>query len=548
MKELLKFWDNMQSPRVLVVGDIILDSYTWGDAERVSPEAPVLVLKADTQEVRLGGAASVANLLRALDVEVTLAGVIGDDASGRTVRRLLDEAGIDSTLVVCDGSRPTTKKARFIGRAEGKQPHHVLRVDEESGDLLTTEVQHQLAELIVGRLTEFDAILISDYAKGVCRCMDAKTTRSVKWREAARWGDSSSEISPESNSPSYTFENELAESILLKTIIQTANGRGVPVLVDPARINDVECYRGATLLKPNRIEAELFAGVRIDSPTAAIRVGESLCGKLGLQAALITLDRDGMVLSQPGAPSELFPTTLRAVCDITGAGDTAFALLGLVIANTVNGSPAKFKSTISNAVRLANIASGLQVERFGVTPINRGEIRAEIRRQGGAPPGKMAGLDELQTIAEKCRCDRKTVVFTNGCFDLLHVGHVAMLEESAQLGDVLIVAINSDESVRRFKGADRPVIRQQDRARMLASLECVDHVLIFNDETPHRLLDAIRPDILVKGGTTAEIVGHELVERYGGRVHKTGQVPAISTTLLISQLRAPGSKLQEVAP
>jgi len=435
MNDLLTFFDSLGKPKILVIGDIILDRYTWGDAERVSPEAPVLVLKADVHEARLGGAASVANLLRALDAHVALAGVIGDDGNGRIARHLLDDAGIDSSLVHCDPARPTTSKHRLLGRAEGKHPHHLLRVDEECSRLLTEDVQQQLSAQILDRLAEFDAVLISDYAKGVCRTDQTTTT----------WHYDGS--SPESG---YTVETEPTETILLQAIIRAANEHGIPVLVDSARLPECDCYHGATLLKPNRFEAELTSGFKIDTPAAAMRVGKALCQKLDLQAVVVTLDHDGMVLSQREAPSELFPAAPRAVCDITGTGDMALATLGLALASTKSDSAPSprpcgeragvrgfasspsianatstnpdedstsshppcgvrefdstvFTAAIKNAVRLANIASGLQVERFGVTAVRRDEIRTEILKTSDADQSNINNLakaDELKPIAQ----------------------------------------------------------------------------------------------------------------------------------------------------
>ena len=322
-------------------------------------------------------------------------------------------------------------------------------------------------------------------------------------------------------------------------MIRIASERGIPVLVDPARLADVDCYCGATLLKPNRIEAELAAGFKIETPQEALIAGEFLCRKLDLNAVVITLDHDGMVLSRRNLEREHFPASPRKVCDITGAGDMALAVLGLVLADAHArqsvGSP--LQSTLPGAVQLANIASGLQVERLGVTSVNRAEIRAELQPVHAEEAGKVISLQEMQRLAERYRRDGKTVVFTNGCFDLLHVGHLTCLQRASKFGDVLIVAVNSDESVRRLKGPDRPVIAQQDRAALLAGLACVDHVLIFDDATPVELPRQIRPDVLVKGETTQEVIGREIVEEYGGKVCVAGLVNGVSTTQLIQRTR-----------
>ena len=508
MNTLPEVFDTICHPRILVLGDLILDRYTFGNAERVSPEAPVLVLRSDASELRLGGAASVGFLLRNLGANVTLAGVAGDDSAGRMLSKLVDDAGIDSRLVLTDPQRPTTTKERFIGRTPDRSTaggQQMLRVDSESRDPIPADLETQFVNGILECLSaepssknRFDALLISDYAKGMC------TPR------------------------------------LLAVLIAAADKSAVATIVDPARNVDFDRYRQATLVKPNRIEAELASARSIDSPQDALLVGQSLCRQYELGALLITLDREGMALVQTDGSHELFPTQPREVYDITGAGDMVLATLGWCMASGV---------PLPESVQLANIAAGLEVEKFGVAPVTRVELRravaeaAPCRSPSSNPKSeipipksvtKLTTLAALIPIRAAYRESGKSVVFTNGCFDLLHVGHVTMLEQAAALGDVLIVAINSDASVRAFKGPDRPVIPEHDRAQMLASLACVDHVLILDDRTPHRLLSALCPDVLAKGGTTTEIVGHEVVESYGGHVMRLAAIPGISTTTLLA--------------
>ncbi len=509
-------------PRVLVLGDVILDRYVFGEAERVSPEAPVLVVRADSEETRLGGAASVARLLRGLDAEVILAGVVGDDVSARFVRELLQADGIEDSLVLTDASRPTTSKERLIGRAANRHPHQIVRIDREDRTPLAETLQQQLAGLIGERLAECQAVLVSDYAKGVC--------------------------TPE----------------LLATVISAAKHLGVPVLVDPARITDYSRYQGCDLMTPNRVEAELASGVHVASPADAAIAGKTLCDKFDLLAVLVTLDKDGMVLvSNSGAQNidakgggsrgldppyetsgprlaerdgyiegsdfEHFPTRPRAVYDITGAGDMVLAMLGHCFAEG---------RSLPDAIRLANVAAGLEVERQGVAPVSWTEILSECQHdRRPVATDKLVTLDAMAVLAESYRQTGRRIVFTNGCFDLLHVGHVSLLQEAARLGDMLVIAVNSDASVRRVKGPSRPVIAEQDRATMLASLECVSHVLVFEEDTPHELLRRIRPDVLAKGGTTAEIVGREVVEDYGGQVVLLSQFGNNSTTNILHEIQ-----------
>ncbi|MCA9141763.1 MAG: bifunctional heptose 7-phosphate kinase/heptose 1-phosphate adenyltransferase [Planctomycetales bacterium] len=496
--------DELRGRHVLVLGDLILDRYTWGNAERVSPEAPVLVLSADEHEVRPGGAASVAVLLRHLEAKVMLAGVVGDDAAGRSLTKILDDEQINHDLVCCVPGRPTTTKERFVGRASNRHPHQILRVDHETRETIDSETVTQLRDGILGRMAGHGVIVISDYAKGVC--------------------------TPE----------------LLNAIIEMAHTYRIPVVVDPARISEYNRYRRASLVTPNRSEAELATGIRIESPADALAAGRQLVEQASIGAAFITIDRDG--IAAVGGPladdrQHVEPAAARDVYDITGAGDMVIAIAGLCQAA---GWP------LIETAQLSNTAAGLEIEQLGITPVTWDQIidrcSGTAKRSAATPRevshrrpvrtnGKVLTLSEIASCVADHRTKGKSIVFTNGCFDLLHVGHVTFLQEAAELGDVLIVALNDDAGVRRLKGQQRPVIGELDRAAMLASLACVDHVLIFDETTLHHLLDCLRPDVLVKGGTTNEVVGREVVEAYGGRVQTTETAPNTSTTQLVAEIR-----------
>lgn len=489
MTELLDAVDRLSKLRMLVVGDIILDRYSWGNADRVSPEAPVVVLKVDHHEVRLGGAASVAGLLRALGGDASLVGVIGNDSAGRAVSRLLSEAGIEARGVVSVNERPTTTKERLIGRAAQRHPFQVLRVDEEVTDLVGRDLETRLLEVVEQELASAHAVLISDYAKGVCT------------------------------------------PTLLEALLGRCRSRAIPVIVDPARGVDCLQYRGATLLKPNRVEAGLAAGVVINSPAAAMQVAARLVQRFDVNSAVVTLDADGMAFATADGIADYVPTRPLEVYDITGAGDMTLAVLGLAIAT---GTP------LSIAVALANVAAGLEVQRHGVAPVSRYELREALIPRALRAARKQVSLVDAAQLAERYRREGRRIVLTNGCFDLLHAGHVACLEEAASYGDVLIVAVNSDASARRLKGLNRPIHSETDRVRVLASLECVGHVLLFDGDTPHHVLEQIRPDVLVKGGTydADEVVGREIVLRYGGQVRVTGAVPGQSTTAIVNRCQS----------
>ena len=473
----------------------MLDRYTWGNAERISQEAPVLVLQANRTEARLGGGANVCAMLRGLDASVSCVGVVGQDETGETLRQMLEDDGVDHRLVLVDPSRPTTVKERFMGCAAGRHPNQILRLDNESRLLLDQHLEEELIRSLQASVGFHDAVLISDHGKGVC------TPR------------------------------------LLRATIDACRSAQVPVLIDPRHMNDYAVYRGATVLKPNRVEAQTATGFRIEKGEDAFRAGERLCEQLELETAVITLDRDGMALIPRGGAAQLHATRPRAVYDITGAGDVVLAVLGVCWAAGI--APA-------DAVQFGNIAGALEVERTGVSKVTRSEIRSELLVQTQSEFDSILTLGELETFGHCQRQWGRKIVFTNGCFDLLHVGHVTYLAEAASYGDVLVVGVNSDASVRQLKGPSRPVIGEFDRAALLTALACVDGVVIFEESTPHRLLRALRPDVLVKGGTYAphEVVGREVVEAYGGEIRVTGIVEGISTTRIVESVRRLGASQQ----
>jgi D-beta-D-heptose 7-phosphate kinase / D-beta-D-heptose 1-phosphate adenosyltransferase len=485
--DLLRAFDRLSRPRVMVLGDLILDRYTWGNAERVSQEAPVILLRADRREARLGGAANVCHMLRGLEAQTTCLGIVGADADGSLLRRHLLDSGVDETAVLVDRTRPTTVKERFMGRAANRHPHQILRVDSEVREPICQELEDQLLARVVKRLRDHDMLLISDYDKGVC------TTR------------------------------------ILREAIDAATRAGVRVVVDPIRGADYQRYHGATTMTPNRLEAELATSLKINTPDDAFRAGERLCRTLGLAMAIVTLDRDGMALVWPDGQGELFPTRARAVYDITGAGDMVLAMIGVALAAG---------TTPEIAIQLGNMAAGIEVEKIGVAQVSRDEIRGRLLADQPDGRSKVVTIDELERVAIAHRARGESIVFTNGCFDLLHVGHVSYLQEAARMGDHLVVGLNTDASVRRLKGPSRPVINETDRAAILAALACVSQVVLFDADTPHELLRRLRPDVLVKGGTyqPSEVVGQEVVEEYGGRVCVTGMVDGISTSAIVASL------------
>jgi D-beta-D-heptose 7-phosphate kinase/D-beta-D-heptose 1-phosphate adenosyltransferase len=495
MTDLVDLVHRLGRPRVLVVGDVMLDRYVWGNAERISQEAPVVLLRADRREERLGGASSVATMLAALGAETSLVGVVGPDADGLRSRQMLTELGIDAEGVRTDAGRPTTVKERYIGRAQARHPQQMIRVDYEDRSALDSAVERDLAAVLEAKLRATDIVLVSDYDKGVC-------------------------------TPG-----------LLHGLIAAAKGRGVRVIADPTRGGDYSKYRGCSSMTPNRLEAGLATNRTIATNEDALRSAADLRDQLGLEAGIVTLDKDGMALAHGDGQSVVFPTRPRAVYDITGAGDMVMATLGLALAAGADYDP---------AIRLANVAGGLEVEKIGVATVTREEILADLlhapfraaERVPGA--GKVLALPQLLAELDRRRQAGQKIAFTNGCFDVLHAGHVQYLHEARAQADCLVVGLNSDASVRQLKGPTRPVNAADSRALVLAGLQDVDHVNIFAEATPLALIRAVRPDVLVKGADYRkdEVVGAEVVEGYGGRVHLAGLRPGVSTTTIIDRMRA----------
>ena len=476
-------------PRVVVVGDLMRDRYVFGDAERISPEAPVQILKVASEESRLGGAGSVVNNLLELGARVSVFGIVGRDRVGDEMLREFKDAGAKAAGVLGVAGRPTTIKTRFIGRAQHRHPQQVLRVDEEDTSPLSREVEAQLLARLTPALKAADIVVVSDYNKGV---MTPRLTQGL---------------------------------------IRCAHHLKVPVLVDPIKGPDYSKYRGATLLTPNRLETELASGIRVDGAEAAARAARKLVDRLKLDAIVVTLDKDGAYLALRGAAGEPIPTRPRLVYDNAGAGDMVIAVLAMALAS--GAAPA-------DAVRLANVAGGLEVMKFGVQTVSRQEIIAELLEEARHTGNKVRTLDHLLLDLKRHRELHQSIVFTNGCFDLIHPGHVSYMEFAGRQGDVLVVGLNSDRSVRANKGPTRPICNENERAGVLAALEAVDYIILFDDDTVEPLIRAIRPDVLVKGGDyrLEGVVGRRFVESCGGRVVLAPLVKGVSTTDIVDRIRA----------
>ncbi len=493
LMELLK---NVGATRVTLVGDFMLDHYTFGNAERLSPEAPVVVLNVTERQQRPGGAGSVAADLSALGANVTCLGVIGDDENGRRLReKLAALPGVDVEGLVVDSHRPTTSKERIIGLAQHRHRQQLMRIDEEQRQDVSADLRQKLIERFRIGLAQCDVVCLQDYGKGV---LDEASCQAM---------------------------------------IEAAAAAGKRVIVDPAATADYRRYRGAWMIKPNRRELALATGMTIDGEQTWQAAAARLVEKYHFTSLAVTLDKEGAYLYQRLNDSqflgERLATRARTVYDVTGAGDMMLAMLGLLAGGTFTAAA----PSVAEMVRLANAAAGLEVERFGSTPVSREEILADLARDRHGQRGKYRSLEGLLADLSWQRQPGRKVVFTNGCFDILHPGHIKLLHFAKAQGDVLIVAINSDRSVHAIKGPTRPILKQDDRAALIGALEAVDYVVIFDEATPQAIIEAVSPDVLIKGADwQGNVVGQEWVEAHGGRVVLMPLEAGKSTTNIIAQV------------
>ncbi|MFQ5508915.1 MAG: D-glycero-beta-D-manno-heptose-7-phosphate kinase [Leptospirillia bacterium] len=470
----------MQGTEVLVVGDLMLDEYLWGAVDRVSPEAPVQVVDITATTHALGGAANVARNVAALGGRPLLAGVIGKDDAGDTLCDLLTTAGIDQTGVIRADSRPTTRKTRVMA-----QRQQVMRYDREVREPVGADAARELIQVAESALAGCAALLISDYAKG-----------------------------------------GVTED-LCSRLIAAAKKRGVPVCVDPKGTNAAK-YTGATLVTPNLKEAAQLTGGSLSDDDAVERAGSDIRKAGKFDYVLMTRSERGMSLFGENTTHHI-PTRAREVYDVTGAGDTVLAAVGLALASGC--AP-------EEAASLANDAAGVVVGKVGAAVATPLEVIQHVRALGGATEDKLLSREALFETATRLKREGRRIVFTNGCFDLLHVGHVRYLQKARELGDVLVLAINTDASVQKLKGPGRPVVPETERAYVLSALSCVDYVTLFDEDTPQVLIEGVRPDVLVKGGdyTPEQVVGRETVEADGGEVVIVPYLLGKSTTEMIQRI------------
>lgn len=476
--------DVLAKARILVVGDIMLDRFVYGGVKRISPEAPIPVMQIEREIAMPGGAGNVARNIASLGARAKLVGLVGDDAAADELHDALTQTRIEPLLVV-DETRPTAEKIRFIG---GQQ--QLLRVDRERSNRPAESAMETLIQAVLEALVDVDAVIVSDYAKGV------------------------------------------VADTLLAALLPAARKRNLPVLVDP-KGEDYRRYRGATLVTPNQKEASLAAGAHCDNDAEVEAAGRKLMQESGIDAALITRGAQGMTLiGDAKQPALHLPAEAREVFDVSGAGDTVVAALAVALAA---GLP------MAQAARIANAAAGIVVAKVGTAVVLPEELRLALHMPDPLGiDGKVATLAQARDIVARWRLRGERIGFTNGCFDLLHAGHLALLSEARGKCDRLIVAINADSSVRKLKGAERPVQDEQHRARLLAALSLVDLVIVFEEDTPIPLLEALRPDLLIKGGDYGidGVIGAHIVQAYGGEVQVSRLVAGHSTTATIKKLRS----------
>jgi len=464
-------------PNILVVGDLMIDHYLWGSCERISPEAPVQVVDISTETTVLGGAGNVINNLNALGAKVSVSGVIGNDDNGKELVEMLNKIDVNSENLVVQENRKTSKKSRVIAVSQ-----QILRYDKESKDDIEASSVKSIVKTLRKTISSYDMVILSDYGKGVLT--DA----------------------------------------LCQELIALANVNNIKVLVDP-KGSDFSKYKGAYLLTPNKKEAVLATGIDIKDDASLEKALIQLKQDCDLGISLITLSEDGIATLTDKV--QTFPTVAKEVFDVTGAGDTVIASIAFAL------SAGK---SIEETAKFSNLAAGVVVGKIGSATVTIAEIEEyEASLHKSTSDAHIKSFEDIASVVKRSRENGKKVVFTNGCFDILHVGHVKYLQIAKSFGDILIVGLNSDESVSRLKGPTRPVNIAEDRAYLLAALEAVDFVVPFSEDTPYDLIKMVQPDVLVKGGDYEgkAVVGTE----FAGELKLVEFVDGKSTTKTIEKIQ-----------
>ncbi len=472
-----------QFPRIkiMVIGDLMLDRYLWGNVSRISPEAPVPVVNIHRTTSSLGGAGNVAMNLIALGCNIELIGVVGNDNEADELRQKVADLNIETSGLLSDPSRPTTVKTRIISDSQ-----QMLRLDSEVSSFISEEIEQTLLKISCEKLDCVDIVILSDYAKGVL------TDR------------------------------------FLSSFLDIATQKKIRVLVDPKR-KDFKAYANACAVTPNRAESQIALGRSLATNLDFELAAKEFKNKYNFESVLLTRSEQGMTLLSNDIIYH-FQTQAKQVFDISGAGDSVISVLSA-------GLAAGF--TWPEATELANLGAGIAVQKVGTSPVTADELIQVLEQEGvSSLNSKILGLDDLLRKIAAWRSEGKKIAFTNGCFDILHVGHVVYLDKTRGLADILVVGMNTDASVRRLKGPQRPLNVETDRSRVLAALEPVDAVILFEDDTPINLIMAIKPDILAKGADYREedVVGAEFVRSYGGDIQLIALVEGRSTTEIFNRI------------
>ena len=484
---LVEIIEHFGSPKIVLVGDFMIDRYVFGSTERVSPEAPIPVLRFTREETRLGGAGFVLAGLATLGACVSCVGVCGRDSAGDKLLETLSTYPHTNTSGVVRCERPTVEKMRFLGSSEDRAAQQMLRLDIEQTTPVDDLTQDALYTAVELALDAAQVLCLEDYNKGVLT--DALTRR----------------------------------------LITLAKSKNIPVLVDPARLSDYSKYAGATLIKLNRPETEKATGLKITDLASCHTAAATLIEKLDLHGVVITMNDKGSYLATRDGDARLLASRPRQVADATGAGD--MVLTALVMSRAAGAD-------WHEAVEIANVVGGLEVERLGCVPITRAQIIADLLHEHRTTAGKQRTLETLLPEVDALRRSGRRIVFTNGCFDLIHLGHVKYFQFAKAQGDVLVVGVNTDASIRRLKGEKRPVVNEDDRCGVLEELESIDYLVKFDTDTPLELIQSIGPDVLVKGADYAkeQVVGWDVVEARGGHVALAPLIDGRSTSNVIQRI------------
>lgn len=473
--------DTIKEKNILVIGDVMLDRYFFGISKRISPEAPVPILLKKYEKIVLGGAANVAINIKKAKQKVTILSVVGDDEKGKMLIKLLDENSIDSSLIIKDKERCTCVKNRFIGQNNIQ----MFRFDEEVTEQISLRTNEKILKTLEENISKYDLVVISDYNKGLLNFLN--TSKMI----------------------------EMANKNNIKTIIDIKEPK-------------YEKYKNAYIIKPNVSELQDITKMKVDNEKEIEKASKTLLENTNCKYVLTTRGKDGMMLVSNDGVTNI-KCESREVYDVTGAGDTVISYLATGISNNIS---------LLDSIQIANYAAGVGVSKMGTYAVTINEIKDYIKAKNDVEyEKKIVTIDKLKEILKDRQ--NKTIVFTNGCFDLFHVGHARYLREAAKLGDILIVGVNSDASVKRLKGEERPIISENERMELLASLEFVSYVISFEEDTPYNVIKEIQPDIIAKGGDykPEEVVGKDIVEKRNGKVVICPLIESKSTTNIIKKIK-----------